>query len=103
MNRYYLEITAKTGLSPEAMEAAFDALADALCDLDGVIDPDLGARISTGEFDFTMAVDADDEPTALAKALVAVRCAVHATGGATQGWDEHFKNIQLVPEAPAPA
>lgn len=88
MNRYYLEITIHLQETDASqMDALFEPLADATYDLDGVIDADLGARLDEGEFDFTMAIDAEDEPDALGKGLAAVRCAIHAAGGSTPGWE----------------
>jgi hypothetical protein len=95
MTRFYLEITIRvSGLPADDVERLFDPLAEAVYDLTGVIDADLGARIGDSEFDFTMAVDADDEPSALTAGLSAVRCALHAAGGATPGWEDHFAAIQ---------
>jgi len=105
MTRYYLEITVKvSGLPTARVEALFDPLADAVYDLAEVVDADLGARIADNEFDFTMAIDAEDEPSALTAGLSAVRCALHAVGGATPGWEDHFAAIQsLVRAEPAAA
>jgi hypothetical protein len=105
MNRYYLEITVQvTGLATDEVEALFDPLADAVYDLADVVDADLGARLGDSEFDFTMAVDAEDPPSALSAALAAVRCALHTVGGSTPGWEKHFAEIQhLVRAEPAVA
>lgn len=95
MTRYYLEITIKvSGLPTDRVERLFDPLAEAVYDLADVVDADLGARIGDHEFDFTMAVDADDDPAALTIGLSAVRCAWHAVGGSTPGWEDHFAAIQ---------
>lgn len=105
MTRYYLEITIRaSGLPTDRVEGLFDPLAEAVYDLAEVVDADLGARIGDGEFDFTMALDADDEPSALTAGLAAVRCAVHAVGGSTPEWEDHFAAIQsLVRAEPAAA
>lgn len=105
MTRYYIEITVRvSGLPTDRVEALFDPLADAVYDLADVIDADLGARIGAREFDFTMMLDAQDEPSALTAGLAAVRCAVHAVGGSTPGWEDHFAAIQsLVRAEPAAA
>lgn len=95
MIRYYLEITVQvSGLSDDAVKALFDPLAEAVYDLADVVDADLGARIGDREFDFTMAVDADGAPDALTRGLAAVRCALHATGGSTADWEDHFATVQ---------
>lgn len=97
MTRYYLEITCQTrGVDRDEMEQVFDQLADAVHDLVDVIDADLGANLAAGRFDFTMSVDADDEPSALSAGLAAVRCAIHDAGGSTPGWENHFEAIQQV-------
>lgn len=105
MNRYYLEITVKaTGLTPTQVDDLFDPLADAVYELTDVIDADLGARLNHAEFDVTMAIDADNELTALSQGIAAVRCAIHAAGGATPGWEEHFETIrQEIRREPAAA
>jgi hypothetical protein len=97
MTRYYLEITCRVhGVPREEAEEIFDRLADAVYDLTDVIDPDLGANLAEGLFDFAMAVDAPDEVSALGQGLAAVRCAIHASGGSTPGWEDHFETIQQV-------
>lgn len=97
MIRYYLEITCQLqNGSRDEMEELFEPLADALYDLTNVIDADLGANLDRGQFDFTMAVDADDEVAALQAGIAAVRSAVHATGGGTPGWEQHFETIRQV-------
>lgn len=97
MNRYYVEITVKSvGASRDRVEAMFDPLAEAVCELTGVIDADLGAHFAEGLFDFSMAVDAKDEVSALMAGMSAVRAAMHAVGLSTHGWDDHFKQIQQV-------
>jgi hypothetical protein len=97
MTRYYLEITCQVhGASRDTMEDLFEPLAEAVYDLTGVIDPDLGADMARSRFDFTMAVDADSEVDALRAGLAAVRSALHAIGESTPGWENHFEAIQQV-------
>lgn len=97
MTRYYLEITCQMqDASRSKMESLFQPLADAVYDLTGVIDADLGADTERGLFDFTMAVDAADEIAALQAGLAAVRCALHAAGEATPGWEQHYETIKQV-------
>lgn len=97
MTRYYLEITCLVrGVSRDEAEKLFDALADAVYDLSDVIDADLGANLADARFDFSMAVDAETEVEALQQGLAAVRTAVHATGGSTPGWEDHFEAVQHV-------
>ena len=95
MTLYYTEITIRvSGLPADQVERLFDPLADAVYELADVIDADLGARIDDHEFDFTMTIEADGAPDALATGLSAVRCALHAAGGSTPGWEDHFAAIQ---------
>lgn len=103
MARYYLEITCLArDLTRDELEVRFEPLADAVYDLSDVIDADLGVDLDRRTFDFTMAVDADDEPSALAAGLAAVRCAVHAAELSTPGWEKHLETIQqLVRREPA--
>ncbi|MGH9211041.1 MAG: hypothetical protein ACRD2C_10205 [Acidimicrobiales bacterium] len=103
MDRYYLEITVRV-VDDVDVEALFDPLAEAVYDLVDVIDADLGARFGDREFDFTMTLDAEDAPSALGTGLTAVRTALHATGGATLGWERHFEAIRhMVQAEPAAA
>jgi hypothetical protein len=95
-SRYYLVITCKmVGPSEPELDALFEPLADAVADLSDVIDADLGANTAEGLFNFTMAIDAPDEVSALQMGLVAVRSAVHAAGGATPGWEQNFEAVEL--------
>jgi hypothetical protein len=103
MTRYYLEITCNVlGLGRSELEERFDTIADAVYDLTDVVDADLGMDLDNDRLDFTMAIDANDEPDALGKGLAAVRCAIHASGGSTPGWERHFEAVkQVVSREPA--
>lgn len=103
--RYYLIITCKiVGPSEADLDALFEPLADAVADLVGVIDADLGANTAEGLFDFSMAVDVNDEVSALQAGLAAVRTAAHVAGCSTPGWEQHFEACELRREsALAPA
>ncbi len=97
MTRYYLEITCRAhGISRDRAEEIFDELAEAVYDLADVIDADLGANLEECLLDFTMAIDAEDEVSALRQGLTAVRTAIHASGGSTPGWEDHFETIQQI-------
>lgn len=71
-------------------EARFDALADALYDLDAsdpaIEDMDLTASLADRRAVLSMSVDADDPAQAGVKALSVIRAAIHAIGDATPGW-----------------
>jgi hypothetical protein len=62
-----------------------DAILDALYDLDGVTDPDLGAKLATGRVDIPVIVEADDFDQSVAKALAAIPTAIHVADGVTAG------------------
>jgi hypothetical protein len=72
-------------------EARFDALADALYDLDDtdpdITDTDLGASLAEGNATVSMTVAADNLPAAATKVLCAARAAIHAIGDATPRWE----------------
>jgi hypothetical protein len=71
-------------------DARFDALADALYDLDGsdpaIEDIDLTASLADRRAVVSMTVDADDPAQAGTKAFCTIRAAIHAIGDATVGW-----------------
>ena len=87
--KFYAEI--ELDAAGPISEARFDALADALYDLDAgdsaVENADLGASLADGRATVSMTVDADDPAEAGTRALCAVRAAVHAIGDATPGWE----------------
>jgi hypothetical protein len=96
--RYYLElsfIVSNHGTS-EDLEAHLDCVADFLADLDGVVDPDIGANLSAGTVTFTMSVDAEAQPQALMVAQVGLRTAMHAAKGCTAGWEDLFQDGRQV-------
>lgn len=70
----------------------FDALADALYELDAsdpeLDDMDLTASEVGGEFFASMTVEADGMPDALQKALATLRAAIHEAGYGTPGWEQ---------------
>lgn len=96
MTRYYVEITVQADMPRTDREELFQSLAEAVYDVAGVNDADLGANFAAGVFDFVMTVEAGDEVSALSAGLTGVRTAVHAAGGATYGWDDHFEAIKHV-------
>ena len=82
-------------------DARFDALADALYELDAadpaVSDADLTARLADGRVTAAMVVDAEDPADAATKALCAVRTAIHAIGDATPGWETANGVMRIAP------
>jgi hypothetical protein len=82
-------------------DARFDALADALYELDGsdpaVSDADLTAQLEDGRVTASLVVEADDPAAAATKALCAVRTAIHAIGDATPGWETATGVMRIAP------
>jgi hypothetical protein len=82
-------------------DTRFDALADALYDLDTadpvVTDTDLTASLADRRVIVSMVVDADDPADAATKALCAVRTAIHAIGDATPGWETANGVMRIAP------
>lgn len=68
----------------------FDALADALYELDAldpaIEDTDLTACLADGRVIVSMVADAADLEAAVHKAVAAVRTAIHKLGDGTPGW-----------------
>lgn len=104
MTRHYIEVIVQMHLTRERMEQLTETLVDAVFELSGVIDPDLAVDYRELQFEFNMAVDAEDSPDALRTALSAVRTALHQVGEPTPGWDDLFRIIKetILPE-PFPA
>lgn len=70
-----------------------DRLYEALLRLDGVEDPDVAANLSTGAVDVTMVVEAGTGEDAAARAVGALRAAIHEIGGSTPGWERYVHEI----------
>lgn len=85
-------------------DRCFDALADALADLDdvdtAVEDTDLTASLSEGWVIVAMVVTADDPADAIRKTVATVRAAIQRIGDATPGWE---RITDLAPLAVRPA
>jgi hypothetical protein len=73
----------------EQLEPSIDSIMGELVHLASVdpqvSDPDIGADFSTGQVEFTLTIDADEEH-AVPKALATIRSAIHEAGGATPDW-----------------
>jgi hypothetical protein len=82
-------------------DARFDALADALYELDDsdpdVTDADLTARLTEGRVTASMVIEAGDPAAAATKALCAVRTAIHTIGDATPGWETATGVMRIAP------
>jgi hypothetical protein len=82
-------------------ESRFDALADALYELDAsdpdLSDTDLGASLDEGWATVSMTVSAADQAEAGTKALCAARAAIHAIGDGTPGWETARGTMLIAP------
>lgn len=99
---YYLELSvvARAKLTPTEFDKAFDSIAEALYDCEGVEDADLAADYAASVFTFTMnAVNVAGPEEALARAMAVVRTALHVSGGATPQWDEQFEFMRQTIQA----
>ena len=96
MNLFYLDLNfVASGYETEdQLETQLDCVLEALYDVEDVIDPDMTARLSTGQVMFSVGVEADDESSALCVALIAIRTAIHVAHGSTPGWEAHFQEIE---------
>lgn len=94
MNSYYVELRY---IAPDAerddLDRHSDAVMNALLVEPNLDDPDVGVNFGTGAVDVCASVQADDEPTALRVALVAIRSAVHHAGAATPRWDAALQQV----------
>ena len=87
----YVELNAKPlNAGADALTGHFEPIADALMDLDGVVDPDLALDLDRGVLTFVMGVDTDDPGAAVNAAVTAARTAIHADGGGTPGWERYY-------------
>ncbi|QCR43421.1 hypothetical protein C1N91_07540 [Curtobacterium sp. SGAir0471] len=85
-----LECTAPD-VSVEQLEDDFTGIADALFEVEGVIDPDLELDVERSALTFSMILEADNEADAMVNAITAARTALHTAGKGTPGWDDHYR------------
>lgn len=84
MNSYYIEVRyTLEGVRREALDQHSDAMMDALLVEPSLTDPDVGVNFGIGTVDVCVGVAAEDDPTALRIALVAIRSALHHVGPGT--------------------
>lgn len=97
--KFYTEMEVRA--DGEIPDEHFDALADALYDLDAgdpaVADTDITACLADSRVTVSMVVDAEDPADAATKALCAVRAAIHAIGDATPGWETAKGVMRIAP------
>lgn len=91
----------EVGATGPVDEDRFDALADALHDLDAsdpaIEEARLGASLAGGRATVSMTVDASDPADAGTRVLCAVRAAIHAIGDATPGWETARGVMRIAP------
>ncbi len=61
-------------------------------------DPFVHANLKNAHVTMSLTVERDTELDALEHAVTSVRCAVHAVGGSTPGWERNFRNLRPVAE-----
>lgn len=91
------EITSSRPLTDDVLTALTDALLDITENDPSTMDPDLAASIGGNAVDIQMVVRADDPAAAGTKALCTIRSAIHATGGATPGWETAQGTMRITP------
>jgi len=88
MSSYYVELRyVIPGASRGTLDRHSDAMMDALLVEPNLNEPDVGVNFGSGAIDICASVDAEDDPSALRLALVAIRSAAHHAGAATPGWN----------------
>lgn len=75
----------------DVLEAHLVDVMDHLVELEdgdaALSDADMSAGLAVGRVEISIVVDADSIEGAAAAGMVAIRCAVHAAGGYTPGWE----------------
>lgn len=83
---------------PDTLDTLSDAIQDELLELEGVIDPDLGITLRTGEIHLRTCVEAETPEQAIGQASGAFRSALHAAGIGTPGWEDDLTEKYEVEE-----
>jgi hypothetical protein len=73
------------GPDPDHLEAALDRVMEELVRL-GVEDPAIGGKLSSGEVEISITVEAESYEQAVSKAMGTIRTAIHAAEVSTPGW-----------------
>ena len=101
-NAFHLEIVVSVEAEDShEFESLFDRVANAFFDCDGIANADVAADVGAHTLTFELDVEADREADALERSLAAVRTTLHAAGGATPGWENHFRMLRQTVEAAA--
>ena len=98
MARYYAQAALVT--PAEAVDRHTEALADGLSEEPNLIDPDIGANLRDGWVYVCALVDGEDEASALATGLVAIRSAVHHAEAASPGWEADVDRVKATVRSP---
>ena len=95
--KFHAEMTVRG--SGQLDDSRFDALADALADIEeadpDIEDADLGGSLAAGWVTASMTVEAGTPPEAAQKAYAAVRAAIHKMGDRTPGWEQLAESAGL--------
>ncbi len=98
LTRYLIEVGCRVEPMTEDLEPHFLRLMDALLEEPGAIDPDITAGLATGDILISMGVNAETDSSALERALVYARSAIHKVGGSTPNWGQSKKDVFYVTE-----
>ena len=100
MTTYSLRLECEaTDADDQTIRSDVDAVADAFFDDEDVFDQDLAVDIASKTLTFSLNVDASSEVHALEAGIGAVRSALHASGGGTPGWEDHYRMLRQEIEA----
>lgn len=80
--------------SEEDFDLHIDQVLEHLYDDDRVREPDYTASLAERTVEFSLSVSSDDEVDAFTLLHSALRAAIHAAGGGTPGWEDHFRVVQ---------
>lgn len=83
------------------LDAYVTALMDELCELEGVVDPDIGATLATGEITISVGTRVDDEDyvDAAIRTVNMIRTALHAVGQSTAEFEYVLRDLRAAPES----
>lgn len=94
MKSYYVELRYfVSGVDRDTLDRHSDAMMVALLVEPNLTDPDGGVNFGAGAVDVCASVEAEDEPTALRLALVAIRSAAHHAEAGTPAGDDALGQV----------
>lgn len=100
MSKYHAEmgfLVTKYGTADD-LDTHLDCVLDAMLEDDRAIDPDYTATLETGEVEFSLSVEAEDEANAYGLMLLVIRTAIHTAQGCTPGWEAEFEKVKTMIE-----